>query len=1553
MTAPAIPGGRYVQGAQGSPPEQDVTGRGPLSDRSQGGGFRAWPAASGRWFLLVWLLALIVFALNDPGRMIFDTKLGVDIDAASFYARLWPLWNPLEWFGTLQNQYIGYSVPMGPFFLAGQLLRIPVWVIERLWLSLLVAAGYWGLAKLATALRIGSDGSRLLAGIAFALWPTFTIVIGSTSAAALPGLLVPWAVLPLVTALRERRPLVVACARSGVAVLLMGGVNAVSTICALVLPALFILTHSRGRLRVRACLCWVAAVAAATAWWAVPLLLQGRYSFNFLPYVEQAATTTKTMSAAAFLRGTGNWTAYLDLGTPWLSAGWAMVATPAAIAAAAVAAAAGLAGLARRDMPEQLWLRLSVGLAALVALVGYPGPLGGPLHGLADSLLNGTLAPFRNISKLEPAVAVALALGLAHVLGRASQRAIPGLGRSRSVAGSIAAAPLVAAVLAGLALPYLTGQILQPGSFTRVPGYWSAVADYLAAHSPDQTALVVPGASHGIYLWGDPIDDPLEPLARSPWAERSLVPYGGAGSQVFLDTAEDAFESGQRVAGLAAFLERAGIRYVVVRNDLSPAALGYTPPRLVHQTLALSGFGRVASFGPLVTGTQTNPATIRQVQAYLPQYPAVEVYQAARPALRPAAPVATLPVGDTVLVNGGPDSLLQLEGQGVLGGQPAVIAGDPMAGRPLLWAVTDGQRRADNSFGLINANTSFTYTATQTNPVDDPLGGGGGPPRQILPVPAAGHQTVAALSGAASVTASSYGSWLTEQPQYDPVNAFDGNTVTAWAEGDPTTPVGQWIQVTFDRPLNLRGSIGVQLLDRGINRSVANQLQVSTAAGRVTTTTAPTNATQPLRVRPGRTRWLRITITGASNIIPGDPGAGLRDVLIPGVRVTRYLRPPQDAAGLAAAAVAFSFHQAAPAPAGTANRGATVPFARLFSLPAPLRLEMTATAVAQPGRGLAALLGKLAPPGKSDLLVSASSTWGSLPVFGPDNLFSGGRTPWIAGSPNPVISLGWQGPRRISTIVVQPAYGFAAAPSKIRVSSVFGTRQATIGLGGVATLTPPLTTDQLNISFPGWGSAATLTGAPAGQVLGLARLSIPALSGLDVGVPDPGARFSLACGSGPVVGLDGQSYRTAVSGTLGDLAGTRPVQVRLCAAGAGVNLGRGQHRLLVQPGVFTMTDVTLRSVIAGSADTPATPGPGAAGRAVTVLGWQPDRRQVRIGPGPAAYVEVHQNANSGWQATLGGHRLAPARLDGWQQAFVVPAGAGGVITMTFAPATWYHAGLAGSALAVIVLLAVAAPWRRRRRRAAEAPRPAVSGTPAETAAPAPDDPAASAGTANGPADSAGTGNGAADSATGPSADETTLPGATGTAASGATGTAVPGANGTGATNETAAGPAGPRHRAASATVIRHGSAGIRRWLGPLAVAALILVVGGPVAAAVPVLALIAVLRPRALPAISLAAMLGAGAIAATAAAPAATGSGAFGPAAQALALVALAAALCPALAADRDSWRPSRPLPGQGGRFMLPLGAADRRPELPADQADPGRRPELPAGQPPSHGGPA
>ena len=1294
LARPAVPAGAGERDA--------ISGRPPRSP------LRHWSLL--RWAGLVWLGAFLVLLANDPGRMFFETKLSVDLDPAGFYASLWHLMDPRNTFGALNNQAIGYAMPMGPFYLAGQLAHVPVWLTERLWLSLIIAVGFAGLVKLADALDIGSPASRLLAGLVFALWPTFTIVIGSTSSAALPGMLAPWAVLPLTTAVRGRGSVVWAAARSGAVVLFMSGVNATVTLEALLLPGLFILSYARGRRLVSLAVCWGGAVAMAAAWWVLPLLLQGKYAFNFLPYVEQASTTTGTESAAAALRGAGNWTAYLNLGTPWLPAGWAMVTTPMAIIVGSIAAACGLYGLAMRNMPAGTWLRLSVGLAAAAALAGYGRSLGGPLHQPVDHLLDGALAPFRNVYKLEPVIAAALALGLAHAaaawLARAPGRKPTPLQR----VFTWEARAVVGVVLIGLMLPYLSGEVLNPGSFAAVPRYWYQVAGFLAARSPQNTALVVPGDAHGTYLWGDPIDDPLVALAKSPWAEAGLVPYGGAGSQILLDTAENAIESGEQVSGLAGYLQRAGVRYVVVRNDLDPTQVGYTPAALVHQTLALSGFSRVASFGPPIGGAQIEPRATRAQRAAVPSFPAVEVYAPAGSS-GPLSPVSALPVSQTVLVNGGPDSLLQLTGQHLLGpGQPAIIAGDPVStpgAKPAQWAVTDGQRRADTLFGLVNDNVSYTYTATETNPPEaGQLGRAGGPPRQLLPVPAVGHLTEAVLSGAASVTASSYGSWIADTQQEDPASAFDGNPATAWAEGDEWSPVKQWIQIGFDGQLDLPASIRIRLLDDSTTREIASLLRVSTAAGSVTTRVAATGAIQPLKVVPGRTSWLRITIAGARRVNLGYPGAGISDVLIPGVRVTRLLQPAEDPAGRQAASTVFSFHQQVPSPFALADPAATAPMARTFTVAGPVTLRPQASALAVPGPGLDALLGRTSPPGPGLLQVSVASTPGAEPAGFPASLIRGSAgMPWTAESASPVIHLSWHGQRRIGSLVVRPARGLPSTPQTVKISSPDGTRQASIGAGGLVRFLVPLTTDRIDVSFPRVRQATvvTLTGQLATLPVRLSQLSVPALAGLRAVTPDQQARVSLACGQGPALTVDGRVYQTAVSGTVGELSGYRPLAVRMCAPGGTLSLGAGRHTLTAAaPGTFAVTDLSLASI----APRPETGTATSASRAVTVRSWQPDQRQLSIGPGAASYLVMHGNFNAGWGATLNGHELTPVRLDGWQQGFIVPAGPGGTIMLSFRPAAAYHLLLAVSLIAAAILLALAA-WSF------------IGRTPASQRAPAP------------------------------------------------------------------------------------------------------------------------------------------------------------------------------------------------------------------------------------------
>ncbi|HUD36062.1 MAG TPA: alpha-(1-_3)-arabinofuranosyltransferase family protein [Streptosporangiaceae bacterium] len=1275
----------------GEPPDT-ITGRSarPASDASR-------PIT--RWVLLVWLVAFVILMANDSGRIFFDTKLGVDIDPASFLARLWQLWNPNEWLGSLQDQYIGYAFPMAPFYLVGELLKVPVWITERLWLSFLITVGFAGLVKLARAVGIGTDRSQIVAGIVFALWPTFTIVIGSTSAGIIPGLLAPWAVLPLVTGARGGS-VVKAAARSGVAVLFMGGVNATSTLAALILPALFIVTQARGRRLIALAACWTGAVILATAWWIGPLLLQAKYSFNFLPYIEQSATTTATMSAATFLRGAGNWTAYLNLGQPWLSAGWTSVTNPFAIMAAAIAAGTGLLGLARRDIPCGGWLKLSLAVAALIALAGYPGALGGIFHSSVDTLLDGAAAPLRSVYKIEPAAAAILALGIAHVLVLRSSRAAIINDPAPRTLWHLIAAPVIGLVIVGLAYPYLSDQVLNPGSFKSVPSYWYQVASFLKTHSARAPALVVPAAAHGAYLWGDTDDEPLEPLASSPWVEQGLVPYGGAGSQLLLDSLESAVESGEQVPGLAATLARSGIRYIVVRNDLNPSALGYTSPQTVHQALASSGFQRVAAFGPLITGAQTDPSAT-QIQYALPSYPAVEVFEAKSALGTPMPPAATaLPVSRTVLVNGGPDALLQLTGQHLLGSAPAVMAGDKLVASPATWVATDSLPRADHSFGLTDSTPSFTYTAGEDNPVDDPLGGAGGPPRQLLPVPAQGHQTLAVIAGAASVTASSSGSWLTETPQIDPVNAFDGDPSTYWTEASPTTPVGQWIQITFSRPIVLPPAIRVELLVDGAQRPVADELTVRTAHGSRTSKVRKISVAQRVRVAPGATRTLRITITGATGQLAGGPGAGITDVLIPGVTLTRYSAPAEDPAGQSAQVIAFSFHRQVPSPASLADVASYPPLARQIVTRSFASFKLTASAIAVPGQRLDALLAGLTPAHKHALEVTASSTWGSLPDLAPINLFKAHHQgSWIAGAGSPVLRLSWQGRRTISQLVILPVPGFGAAPESIKITSPNGVRFASVGLDGLTEIVPPLRTDRMSISFPvvEYATAGqSASGQPIQLPVGLSKLSIPALDGLTATTLAASTKFTLPCGRGPEITIDGHRTGTKVTGTVGDLTEFRPVKVTLCSPRSVIGLAPGRHRLLAsRPSPFSITDLSLVSQVHGAAA--GNRAASAQPRTVKILSWQSEYREVRIGPGARSYLEVHQNANAGWIATLHGRPLVPVQLDGWQQGFVVPAGAGGLISLTFAPDRFYHVWIILSAIGALALMAMALIRRRRRR----------------------------------------------------------------------------------------------------------------------------------------------------------------------------------------------------------------------------------------------------------------
>jgi arabinofuranan 3-O-arabinosyltransferase len=1231
---------------------------------------------------------------QDPGFTSPDTKIDLTVDPVGLLSRSLQLWDPSGNFGQLQNQAYGYLWPMGPFHALGQLAGMPGWVVQRLWWALLLCVAFTGVVRLAGKLGIGTPGSRLIGGLAFALSVRTLTELGGISVEAWPTAIAPWVLVPLAglaPGASLRKPI----AWSALAVACAGGVNATAVFAVVPLALLWLFTVESTRQRFFAVVGWCFAVALATAWWILPLLVLGRYSPPFLNFIETASVTTQVTDVQSMLRGASHWQAYYrDIyGAVW-PAGRRLATEQMLIWASTLAAALGLAGLARRGMPHRRFLITGLLLGLAMVGFGHVAATAGAFPEWQRALLDGPAVAFRNVHKFDLVIRLPLALGLVHLTGVFFAAAQQRLKNDRARFRALAVGGTAVLAVAGISVPALAGGLTARGEYVTIPGHWWLAADWLGKRLEGERVLVVPGARFGDYRWGSTTDEVIQSLLDGQWAVRNAIPLTPPGTIRFLDSIEQALATGAGSPGLADVLARAGVKYVMLRADIDYGKSGTIAPSITRESLTRSpGLAPVIAFGEVIGEPTEDFFQDRGLGGPMRPLEIFEVQRAiSRAAVHDLAAVSTLV--------GGPESLLPLATTGLLPEGPTVLAGDlPEGFRTGKATLTDGLRRREVNFGLGRDNASATLDAKQ------PMRGNGVAP-DYLPAWAGDWFTVAAYTGISGINASE--SWgdmqglIGNRPAHHPFAAIDGDPSTSWRT-PPNRPVEkQWIEVRFPGPQQL-SEITIAF-DPGASW-LPTRFTVDTGVEQVSLEEFTENAV--VKLSGIATSRLRIYINSAVERLGGEGGIGISEIKIAGLDAKRHLAVPSAPAGPAVSQVLFSNSPVSPACYALVNGTMCDPervrasedsgtIARSFSLRSAGRYEPALWARPRPGPALDAALAQ-----STTHTAAASTSLSAEPGAAPASVIDGDpETAWrpSAADEHPWLRLNWTGERSITAVSVTLGNSVAASrPWGVQIVGDSGIRTGVVDGNGVINFSEPMLTDDITVFF--LGSLPVYSRNPylnENEQLPIAVGELDVFPTEGRSRPDPGEVITLPCGSGPDLQIGGRTWESAIEATRGDLAALREVPAVLCGQDGipEAELGTGSHTLLATASELA---IPVRAALVAPAGAVAT-APGS----LQVLSWGTSERKLRLPAHSSARVlNVPENTNPGWEATIGGVKLVPLVVDGWQQGWIVPAGAGGEVLLSFAPEeTFQWALLIGAGGLLLVLLAAVLPGNNRAARVA-------------------------------------------------------------------------------------------------------------------------------------------------------------------------------------------------------------------------------------------------------------
>jgi hypothetical protein len=829
----------------------------------------------------------------------------------------------------------------------------------------------------------------------------------------------------------------------------------------------------------------------------------------------------------------------------------------------------------------------------------------------------------------------------------------------------------------------------------------------------------VPGQLFAYYRWGGTIDPILPALTRHPVATHWIVPFSDHRSSELQWTVDDLIgQERLRPGQLAPLLDLMGVGDLVVAADGDRSRGGEAPAGDVARELGrLPG---AIGYGPALRA-DPDAATIA---------PVVRVPAVRRLPVRTGGLVRLLPRGPLTVVDGGAGALAGLAAYGALdparpiayapdAGPAQALRADARAGASFVIA----DRNARRAFAASHprGSRSPVLTASENVGVDgamlDPFGTG----------PAA--ETVAVLRGVRSLSADA-SPQVTQFPEDRPAAALDGDTATAWLADRTLDRSRRRLTVTFT---GSRDVPFVELMPYSDSRAVVREVEIG---GRRFAVHRGWNRLA-LGLRDAGALTVRLSrVTGPREA--SDGAGGIRELRIPGVRVSEAQRPPTviestlAGADLRASALTYLFERdTADVPARRGRyagergagelRDAQDPEKRLrrvFAPPAFRRYAVDGWASVDPvadDTALDAIAGT-----RGGLRVDSSSRFENRPRYRGSGAFDGGAGrawigQWIAGRP---AWLQWRAARAVTVrrLVLEAPAVRVRRPTRVRLT-VDGRPGPAIAVAAGGAVALPAAVrgrtfrlDVLDARFPPGTPAATRQrrAVGVGEVRGAGVAPLRVVRG---------GTLTLPCGAAAIA-LDGR--RVALGGRVARDAfdAGRPLRVRACARNRAptIPLPAGAATLAGLGGPLRADGVRLHSPAPAPVAAPAWSG------AVVDSGRAGDagRDRVRVTATGPSWLVLGQSYDRGWRATCDGRDLgAPRPMQGYANAWPVAAGCRAV-SFAYGPQRLALAGYVVSVVGCLVLLVLLLAGRRRiavqaRSAPPPSPLPAPPGQPRRVA----------------------------------------------------------------------------------------------------------------------------------------------------------------------------------------------------------------------------------------------